>query len=576
MLAAPAAWPDPGSADPPRDASDDASSSDDSHPASQSSDDTVAPGDASGPGTSSGVFATALQPGVSSGDFEFYVDAICQRPAGPSTMLVRCLVQLPVRDFLEQTKNNRAELRLRAQVFDASAAMQRLATAGKPADKKKAGDDSARAALARSDEAMDAMLGDFSGLHPVASTENRSHIESADRKALQPTDFRLIELGLEVPPGDYVLEVMAQNLSRRKRGLLDRLRRRPMEASTKVLVRVPDLRQPPGLADAAFLFGHGKREPYATRLYGLMNDSLHVRTTLFAHGEYVLRVAAADRSGDVGWRDSLTVNVDGARDVGFDATVNSLPAGQYVLRISAAGPEGRVENSRSFDVAWSLVTWKSSRRDLDLEAELALDEKRYDEYRNLPVGEKERYLEKFWKSMDPSPDTAQNEVHDEFERRVAYADLNFSETIRGSLTDRGRVYIHFGAPDEIMAEAVPTHLAGRGAEEALDKVDDVYVAEEHDRRTNWDWLGSDNQGISPAQRAASQQERNRVIGPANEVTSYELWRYAGGGQPLMPEDKGVAIDTGLRVMFVDLDGYGRYRIRKSSIRLNIHGLSSNS
>jgi hypothetical protein len=44
----------------------------------------------------------------------------------------------------------------------------------------------------------------------------------------------------------------------------------------------------------------------------------------------------------------------------------------------------------------------------------------------------------------------------------------------------------------------------------------------------------------------------------------------------MAEDKGMAVDTGLRVMFVDLDGYGWFRIRKSSVRLNIHGLSTSS
>jgi hypothetical protein len=65
-----------------------------------------------------------------------------------------------------------------------------------------------------------------------------------------------------------------------------------------------------------------------------------------------------------------------------------------------------------------------------------------------------------------------------------------------------------------------------------------------------------------------------VIGPANELTGYELWLYTQGGAPLVPEDKRVAASGGLRVLFVDLTGHGQYRLRKSSARLDIHGLGA--
>jgi len=65
------------------------------------------------------------------------------------------------------------------------------------------------------------------------------------------------------------------------------------------------------------------------------------------------------------------------------------------------------------------------------------------------------------------------------------------------------------------------------------------------------------------------------VGLAHEVTAYELWIYHGGGAPWLPEDKGVAIDAGLRVLFMDTTGYGRYRLRKSSARLDIRGMTAN-
>jgi len=71
------------------------------------------------------------------------------------------------------------------------------------------------------------------------------------------------------------------------------------------------------------------------------------------------------------------------------------------------------------------------------------------------------------------------------------------------------------------------------------------------------------------------QERGRVVGFANEVTAYDLWIYHGAGAPILAEDQGVAIDGGLRVLFMDTTGYGHYRVRKASSRLDIRGLTAN-
>jgi GWxTD domain-containing protein len=257
-------------------------------------------------------------------------------------------------------------------------------------------------------------------------------------------------------------------------------------------------------------------------------------------------------------------------------SVNNLPAGQYVMRLVASGPQGTVSTSRSFDVAWSLVTWKKSRRDLDLEAEIVLTEEQYAEYRQLPLGEKERYMQDYWRAHDPTPDTAHNEMLAEFHRRVAYADLNYSESGRGALSDRGKVYVRFGPPTEVQAEAMPRHLAGRGAEQALEKIDNAYVASEHqpseEKPDDPEIVGTIRENM-PYEQSVREQERARVIGPGNEVVAYELWLYSGAGSPLTPEDRNVAVDSGLRLLFLDLEGFGRYRLRKSSARLDIHGLS---
>ncbi len=65
--------------------------------------------------------------------------------------------------------------------------------------------------------------------------------------------------------------------------------------------------------------------------------------------------------------------------------------------------------------------------------------------------ERDQFIESFWQRRDPTPDTEENEFKEEHYRRIAYADERFAAGIRGSRTDRGRIYIMYGKPDSIDA-----------------------------------------------------------------------------------------------------------------------------
>lgn len=61
-----------------------------------------------------------------------------------------------------------------------------------------------------------------------------------------------------------------------------------------------------------------------------------------------------------------------------------------------------------------------------------------------------QFLDEFWSRRDPTPSTPQNEVRIEFTRRVQFADANFStETMKGSVTDRGMVFVLMGPPSYV-------------------------------------------------------------------------------------------------------------------------------
>ncbi|MBL8175895.1 MAG: GWxTD domain-containing protein [Bryobacterales bacterium] len=70
-------------------------------------------------------------------------------------------------------------------------------------------------------------------------------------------------------------------------------------------------------------------------------------------------------------------------------------------------------------------------------------------FRNLNTDEeREQFIEQFWLRRDPSPDSQENEFKEEHYRRIAYANERFASGIPGWKTDRGRIYITFGPPDE--------------------------------------------------------------------------------------------------------------------------------
>ncbi len=72
-------------------------------------------------------------------------------------------------------------------------------------------------------------------------------------------------------------------------------------------------------------------------------------------------------------------------------------------------------------------------------------------YRHL-AGNKDReaFIKEFWDKRDPIPETPENEIKEEFERRIAMANRWFKENRppgRGWDTQRGRILLQLGEPD---------------------------------------------------------------------------------------------------------------------------------
>ena len=70
----------------------------------------------------------------------------------------------------------------------------------------------------------------------------------------------------------------------------------------------------------------------------------------------------------------------------------------------------------------------------------------------------QEFVDKFWEVRNPQPGNPDNTFRTSFDRRVAFADANFvqAEGVRGSMTDRGMVFVLLGPPTYVGKKPIRT------------------------------------------------------------------------------------------------------------------------
>ena len=72
--------------------------------------------------------------------------------------------------------------------------------------------------------------------------------------------------------------------------------------------------------------------------------------------------------------------------------------------------------------------------------------------------ERENFIEQFWQRRNPDPDSVDNTYKEEHYRRIAYANEHFASGIAGWRSDRGRIYIMYGKPDDLESHTQGEYL----------------------------------------------------------------------------------------------------------------------
>jgi GWxTD domain-containing protein len=68
--------------------------------------------------------------------------------------------------------------------------------------------------------------------------------------------------------------------------------------------------------------------------------------------------------------------------------------------------------------------------------------------------ERDRFIEAFWERRNPKPDELENAFEQEHYRRIVYSNDHFSSAnVPGWETDRGRIYVVYGPPNEMESDA---------------------------------------------------------------------------------------------------------------------------
>jgi GWxTD domain-containing protein len=223
-----------------------------------------------------------------------------------------------------------------------------------------------------------------------------------------------------------------------------------------------------------------------------------------------------------------------------------------------------------FDVTWRMAVLSRHVAELMGEGRTVFYGERLKTFLAASDADREVMLERFWRKLDPDPETPVNEVYIEFRRRVTHVRRHLGGFGTLGATDpRGEIYLLLGPADKKEIASIP--MNPQDQEDARIKV--------------WERFAPDREGIaakgyapggtqaqSPYQRVGGipmpyspTAERDILMrrGEASRYLGYELWEYLNSGLPLF-ENEYSGMAMGLRFLFVDKTGSGDFRLEGSN------------
>jgi GWxTD domain-containing protein len=139
-------------------------------------------------------------------------------------------------------------------------------------------------------------------------------------------------------------------------------------------------------------------------------------------------------------------------------------------------------------------------------------------------------------------------------RRVSYADKHFGVAqTRGALTDRGRLYIKYGPPDDLQSHYSDYELV-KGTRDMEGGANPVPT----DPLSRVKMKTSDGSGAWERTGSEADAHSEQTGGSMVHGKAYEVWNYEGNGDPVRRLSERLSRTPSMRFILVDEKGYGDY------------------
>ncbi len=176
-------------------------------------------------------------------------------------------------------------------------------------------------------------------------------------------------------------------------------------------------------------------------------------------GGYILMAAIRNEGAQRVSEDSLFVEPDSMRTETWNVDISQLKRGNYQFSLSLISKDGKVvdEKSKIFCVEISPFLDDEFFEEAVSQLQYIATNEEMKCLRETKPEERESEWNSFWKEKDPTPSTELNEFKEEYYRRIDYTNSNYGQGRRGWMTDRGKVYIIHGPPDEVERHPYELH-----------------------------------------------------------------------------------------------------------------------
>lgn len=280
----------------------------------------------------------------------------------------------------------------------------------------------------------------------VASKITKKEIRTADFTDTNSRDlFSNIQFDFLLTPGEYTLYIEITDLETRN----------PFRHQENIIL--PDFYSKPlSVTDILFFnsIDSDNQFPDIPVIYSQQDSVLwakcYVQSKIDSLSFVSIKKVILNKNRQLVAVDSFYIQLDSAITPVAIELENPLDFGQYTLSLEISNGIAELKIDEPFYIRWrDHSTWLPDFSELIHTMRYIMEPAQWKQLISLPKEEQERMIETFWQEIDPIPSTVENELEDEYFRRIAISNQYFStwtEERKGWQTDRGRIYIIYGKP----------------------------------------------------------------------------------------------------------------------------------